>query len=318
MIDITYQFELIQAIRNYFVENNFTDVLTPPIVENPGMETHIHPFQLNSIQRNELQSLFLHTSPEFNMKKLLAENPSLTNIFSVGYAFRDEPESPIHRNQFLMLEWYRQYERYEKIMNDTENLIDFSNQSLAEKGIITKNKSFSFQRTTVDNLFNDFLGFSILDFLDKKELINKIKLDFRDIPMPNIECDWDDYYFLLFLNKIENELVNYPYLLISEYPAPLSALSTISSKDERVCERFEIYMSGIELCNCFNEITDPIELEKRFKFQASEKKRLYNYELPWPTNFMHTMKKYPKSSGIALGVERLLTSLVEVKNPFFH
>ena len=167
MIDITYQFELIQAIRNYFTQNDFVDVMTPPLVENPGMETHIHPFQLNSIQKGELQNLFLHTSPEFNMKKLLAENPSLSNIFSIGYAFRDEPSSPIHRNQFLMLEWYRQNERYEKIMDDTENLIQFSNQYLQDKGLKTKNNSFSFQRTTVDNLFQEFLGFSILNFLDK-------------------------------------------------------------------------------------------------------------------------------------------------------
>jgi lysyl-tRNA synthetase class 2 len=317
MIDITYQFELIQAIRNYFIQNNFTDVLTPPIVENPGMETHIHPFQLNSIQKNELQNLYLHTSPEFNMKKLLAENSSLTNIFSVGYAFRDEPSSPIHRNQFLMLEWYRQNERYEKIMDDTEELIQFSNQYLHDKGIKIKNNSFSFQRTTVDNLFKELLGFSILDFLDKKELIKKINLDIKDIPMPSIECDWDDYYFLIFLNKIENELINYPYLLISEYPAPLSALSTISKNDPRVCERFEVYMSGVELCNCFNEVTDPVEVKNRFKFQASEKKRLYNYELPWPNEFMQTMNNYPASAGIALGVERLLGSIIDIENPFF-
>lgn len=317
MIDTIYQFELIQAIRKYFSQEGFIDVLTPPLVQNPGMETHIHPFQINSAHKDKLQNLYLHTSPEFGMKKLLAENPSLSNIFTIAYAFRDEPSSPIHRNQFVMLEWYRKNKRFEQIMDDTENLIQFSHTTLAKKGLPVIHDSFNFQRTTVDNLFKEFLNFSILDFLDKKELIKKIHLDFKDIPMPSTECDWDDYYFLLFLNKIENQLINFPYILISDFPAPLSALSTISSTDPRVCERFEVYMNGIELCNCFNELTDPYELKKRFEFQALEKKRLYGYELPWPSQFMQTMQSYPKSAGIALGIERLLLSLVNVRNPFF-
>jgi lysyl-tRNA synthetase class 2 len=287
------------------------------MVENPGMETHIHSFQVSSIVKNELKNLYLHTSPEFHMKKLLAENEELKNIFTISYCFRDEPNSPIHRNQFLMLEWYRKFERYEKIMQDTENLIKSANAYLQSKNIKTKKQDFIFERTTVDSLFNEFLNFSILDFLDTKELKEKILKDFKDVPLPSVDCDWDDYYFLLFLNKIEPLLENYPYLLISEFPAPLSALSTLSSKDNRVCERFEVYMHGIELCNCFNEITDYKELENRFKQQALDKKRIYNYQLPWPNEFMQTMKNYPQSAGIALGVERLLLSLVDVNNPFF-
>ena len=287
------------------------------MVENPGMETHIHSFQVSSIVKNELKNLYLHTSPEFHMKKLLAENEELKNIFTISYCFRDEPNSPIHRNQFLMLEWYRKFERYEKIMQDTENLIKSANAYLQSKNIKTKKQDFIFERTTVDSLFNEFLNFSILDFLETKELKEKILKDFKDVPLPSVDCDWDDYYFLLFLNKIEPLLENYPYLLISEFPAPLSALSTLSSKDNRVCERFEVYMHGIELCNCFNEITDYKELENRFKQQALDKKRIYNYQLPWPNEFMQTMKNYPQSAGIALGVERLLLSLVDVNNPFF-
>ena len=287
------------------------------MVENPGMETHIHSFQVSSIVKNELKNLYLHTSPEFHMKKLLAENEELKNIFTISYCFRDEPNSPIHRNQFLMLEWYRKFERYEKIMQDTENLIKSANAYLQSKNIKTKKQDFIFERTTVDSLFNEFLNFSILDFLETKELKEKILKDFKDVPLPSVDCDWDDYYFLLFLNKIEPLLENYPYLLISEFPAPLSALSTLSSKDNRVCERFEVYMHGIELCNCFNEITDHKELENRFKQQALDKKRIYNYQLPWPNEFMQTMKNYPQSAGIALGVERLLLSLVDVNNPFF-
>ena len=105
---LRYQFELTQLIRNYFGQQGFLDVLTPPAVENPGMEVHIHPFQIHSVFHKKLNSVYLHTSPEFCMKELLTkEDENLHNIFTISYCFRDEPSSPIHRSQFLMLEWYR-------------------------------------------------------------------------------------------------------------------------------------------------------------------------------------------------------------------
>src|SRR4051812_919411 len=98
---LRYQFELIQLIRNYFGQQGFLDVLTPPAVENPGMEVHIHPFQLHSVAKNNLKPLYLHTSPEFCMKELLTRTEEgLEKIFTLSYCFRDEPESPIHRSQF--------------------------------------------------------------------------------------------------------------------------------------------------------------------------------------------------------------------------
>ncbi|MCO4753987.1 MAG: hypothetical protein KC478_05875, partial [Bacteriovoracaceae bacterium] len=110
---LKYQFALIQAIRNYFTEMGFVDVMTPPMVENPGMETHIHPFEVFSKYKGKSTNQYLHTSPEFHMKELLSlEEEQLDNIFNISYCFRDEPSSPIHRSQFLMLEWYRKNERY--------------------------------------------------------------------------------------------------------------------------------------------------------------------------------------------------------------
>jgi lysyl-tRNA synthetase class 2 len=314
---LTYQFELIQAIRNFFTTEGFLDVLTPPAVQNPGMETHIHPFQLHHKNQNKLSDMYLHTSPEFHMKELLASEEDFKKIFTISYCFRDEPTSPIHRPQFLMLEWYRKNERYEKIMNDTEALVKHC-QSYFESRNIAKNKISSYQQVTVQDLFKEFLDIDILNFLDTKDLKEKIQKDFKDVPLPVSDCSWDDYYFLLFLNKIESRLINFPYLLIKEFPSPLSALSTISKKDPRVCERFEVYLAGVELCNCFNELTSYKEQKRRFSLQANEKKDIYNYEIPWPTNFMQTMEKgLPKSSGIALGIERLLAGLVDIENPFY-
>lgn len=308
-----YQFELIQSIRNYFGEQGFLDVLTPPAVENPGMEVHIHPFQLHSVHSNKLNPLYLHTSPEFCMKELLAEG--FEKIFSLSYCFRDEPESPIHRSQFLMLEWYRKNERYESIMKDVEGLIAYVT---THAKIPLRIKNPVMVKKTMQELILEELKIDILNYLDVPSIKELLK-QFPDVPVPNADLEWDDYFFLLYLNKIEPVITKYPVLMITEFPAPLSALSTLKKSDPRVCERFEVYINGIELCNCFNELTDATEQRKRFSAQNELKKKLYKYQLPEPKKFYATMDQgLPPSAGIALGVERLLHSLFDIENPFYY
>lgn len=302
------QAHLIKSIRSFFEKENFLDVITPPMVQNPGMETHIHPFQVAHARTNSMSEWYLHTSPEFHMKELLAQG--LENIFTISYAFRDEPLAPTHRPQFLMLEWYRKNAHYTQIMDDCENLFSYCS-----------NKNIKFERATIQEIFEDMLHIDILKFLDKKDLKELIEKNFKDIPLPSKGevLSWDDYYFLLFLNKIEPHLAHHPFILLKEFPCHLSALSTLKAEDPRVCERFEIYAHGIELCNSFNELTDLSILKNRFKEQALEKKNLYGYELPEPKVIYNAMTKgLPKSSGIALGVERLLKVLSGMENPFWN
>ncbi|MCM2351453.1 MAG: hypothetical protein NDI69_15630 [Bacteriovoracaceae bacterium] len=315
---LRYQFELIQIIRNYFQGQGFLDVLTPPAVENPGMEVHIHPFQLHSTYKKELKPLYLHTSPEFCMKELLASSEGFDKIFSLSYCFRDEPDSPIHRSQFLMLEWYRKDERYESIMQDVEGLIEFVLKEGKQKKIPLRFENQKLIKKTMQELFLEELQIDILNYLDVPSIKELLK-NFPDVPVPEVDLEWDDYFFLLYLNRIEPQLTKYPILMITEFPAPLSALSTLKASDPRVCERFEVYINGIELCNCFNELTDAQEQRRRFSMQNDLKKKLYHYQLPEPKKFYQTMDKgFPPSAGIALGVERLLHSLFEIENPFFY
>ena len=313
---LRYQFELIQLIRNFFTQQGFLDVLTPPAVENPGMEVHIHPFQLHSVVNNKITQQYLHTSPEFCLKKLLASPvEKIDKVFSLAYCFRDEPDSPIHRKQFIMLEWYRKHERYEKIMSDVEKLIQncLNSQLPIKKDLLGQ----KFIKKTMQDLFQETLQIDILEYLDITS-IKKLLKNYPDVPVPNVECEWDDYFFLLYLNKIEPEIAKIPMLMIYEFPAPLSALSTLKTSDTRVCERFEVYINGVELCNSFNELTDLAEQKRRFEEQNKFKIKLYKYQLPEPTSFYNALEKgLPPSAGIALGVERLLYSLCEIENPFF-
>lgn len=295
-------------------------MLTPPAVENPGMEVHIHPFQLHSVQNNSLKPLYLHTSPEFCMKELLVSEEGLDKIFSISYCFRDEPESPIHRSQFLMLEWYRKNERYESIMHDTEELIQTVITEGQKKGFPTRPELIGKKliKKTMSELFREELNIEILNYLELNSIKNLLK-SFPEVPVPVAELEWDDYFFLLYLNKIEPVISKYPLLMITEFPSPLSALSTLKKEDPRVCERFEIYINGIELCNCFNELTDAKEQRERFKLQNELKQKIYQYKLPIPSNFYSAMDKgLPPSAGIALGVERLLYSIFKIENPFFY
>ncbi len=252
------------------------------------------------------------------MKELLSEG--FEKIFSISYCFRDEPESPIHRPQFLMLEWYRVHERYEVIMRDTEALLNYVILRGPERGLTLRPELVDHKlvRKTMRELFYECLGIEILDFLELhaiKDLLER----YPEVPVPSIELEWDDYFFLLYLNKVEPQISRYPLLLIYEFPAPLAALSTLKTDDNRVSERFEVYVNGIELCNCFNELTDPAEQRLRFGVQNRLKRKLYGYDLPEPRQFYQALDNgFPESSGIALGVERLLHALFVVENPFFY
>ena len=304
-MSLTKRFRFIQSMRDFFNTQGFLETPTPPAVENPGMETHIHPFSLYSENEKRKKPLYLHTSPEFALKKLLSmENEEFDRIYSLGYVFRDEPKSPIHRNQFLMLEWYRKNQKIEALMQDCENLVE----SLLSKKQV-------FESISVEEAFLKFAGIQIFDFLNEDDLYQKIKADYKDVPLQQ-KLSWEDLYFLLFLNVIEPKLSDIPYLFLTDFPASLSALSKINPKDPRTCKRFELYINGVEIANAFEELTDVKELSLRFKRQEAEKEKLYGYKLHWPNQFMESMARLPESSGIALGVERMYGK-IEGAKPIF-
>ncbi len=250
------------------------------------------------------------------MKNLLSLGHE--KIFTLSYCFRDEPSSSTHRSQFLMLEWYRANERYEKIMDDVISLIEYAHCELKKSQFNVKPLR-PIRKITVAEVFQEILNIDILNYQTQNELYQLIKNNFCDIHLGAIEdYQWDDLYFLLFLNKIESELKSFGNILLYEFPSQLAALSTLKKENSKVCERFEVYIDGIEICNCFNELTDLKEQKKRFKSQSIDKRSLYNYSLCEPQKFYETLKRgLPPSSGIALGVERLLMSLCECDHVFF-
>lgn len=281
------------------------EVVTPPMVQNPGMEVHIHPFKVKRALNNMDTDWYLQTSPEFAMKELLSDG--FEKIYNISYSFRDELESSTHRPQFLMLEWYRAGENYQKIMEDCSNLVTkFPNSPFK-----------SLETVTAEELFLEYCHFNILDFLNSSDLYKKIQIDFPHLSITK-ELPWEDLFFILFLNLIEPQFKNHPALIVDKYPAPLSALSTISTEDKRVCERFELYLNGIEVANCFNELTNLEDQRDRFQKDSIQKKNTYGYELPEPEVLYEALAKgLPPSAGIAMGVERFLMAMNNEDNLFF-
>lgn len=315
-------FILQQSIRDFFLADGFLDVQTPPMVSNPGMEPHIHPFRVSKAINKELTNKYLHTSPEFCMKELLSIG--FEKIFTQSFCFRDEPSSEHHRAQFIMLEWYRKNSDYNQIIRDLVDLFKFSIKRLEKNNIkINKQfKNFSPIITTIDEIFVEVLGFHILDYLSKDSLLSFTKENLPQVPLPKEQdqlLSWDDLYFLIFLNLIEPTLKSYPFVVLTQFPYHLSSLSSINIEDDRVCNRFELYCFGVEIANCFGELDDLAEQKERFSKDAQIKNNLYNYQLPEPCVLYGALEKgIGESAGIALGVERLLGILTTQENPFYE
>lgn len=312
-------FDLIAGIKAYFNLQGFIETPVPLAVPHPGLEAHLHPFRLYSTKDAKPSELYLNTSPEFAMKELLSQG--FEKIYSLNWSYRDEPNGSHHRPQFLMLEWYRALEHYTKLMDETESLIKSSYEHLKSVGAPAKKElNLNIERASVEELFVNYAKFSILNFIgDHDGFYQKIKSDFSDLPLPKShEVTWDDLFFIVFLNVIEPELQNFDFLLVKEYPAPLAALSTLKESDPRVCERFEVYANGVELCNCFNELTNLDEQMRRFKSETELKKELYHYTLPEAQVLFKALEQgLPNSCGNALGVERLLAALTTYDNGFY-
>lgn len=304
-----------QAIRNFFLQQNFLETKTPLFVKSPGMEPHIHPFQVirwGEDSKNVKQPVFLPTSPEFAMKKLLVAG--LKDIFQICPAFRSEPDSPAHRPEFTMLEWYRADVGYEKIMDDVEQLFSFLAAELLGKQVVTyDNRCISLERPwprfQVNELFKKYAHVDLI----KAGTIEEISKECNRFGIKiNVGESWDDLYFKIWLNIIEPQLPADRPIIVYGYPSSQAALSVVDQFQDghAWAKRFEVYAGGLELGNAFQELTDPIEQRKRFVEDMDLREKVYGDSLPKSPideSFIKALEEgMPQSSGIAMGVDRIV------------
>lgn len=299
------------ALRRWFLEADFTEVATPALQVSPGNETHLKAFptRLTDPFGGTDRPLYLHTSPEFAMKKLLAGG--MGRIFQTARVFRDGEAGPLHSPEFTMLEWYRAPGTLDHIMADTEALLAAAaeGEPLRWQGHPVPADGPA-ERLSVEEAFRRHCGFSVLDTIadpfdpdpDPAPLIARA----ADL---GIDCPptdrFEDAFFRLFLARIEPNLGRDRPTFLHAYPAALGALARRDPDDPRVVERFEVYVAGLELANAFGELTDAAEQRRRFEHDMALKEQLYATRYPIDEDFLDALPHLPECAGIALGIDRL-------------
>lgn len=269
---------LLTAIRQFFLSGGFTEVETPVRLIAPALEMHI-----DAIPSGHL---FLRTSPELHMKRLLAEG--IAPIYQMGPCFRADEHGDWHRTEFTLLEWYRLHADYKDILTDTENLI----RSVAlELGSAKVDVQEPWVRMTVSQAYRRFAGWD---------------------PVGDFEPDRFDGDMV---NKIEPALPPDRVVVLMDYPAEVAALARRSPSDPRIAERWELYMGGLEIANAFSELTDAREQRLRFEQCALQRARHGADVYPMDKAFLACLEAgLPDCAGIALGVDRLLMALTGVRS----
>jgi lysyl-tRNA synthetase class 2 len=297
--------QIIDAIRQFFKSQGFTEAETPLLVPYPDPSPFNEVFEVSPVLGKRG---FLTPSPEFFMKKLLASGSG--NIFQICKAFRDSPElSPLHNPEFTILEWYRLNADYKDIMVDCEKLISFLSKF---KILNLKFKINSpWQRITIKEAFKKYAGVDLDEFLDFKKARQICQKKGYQVSK---NSTWEQLYHQIFLNEIEPKLPKDKPVILYDYPTPLAALARLKRDNQNYAERFEFYINGLELGNGYSELTDWHEQEKRLKQDIENRKKLGMRLFPYDKDFVEAVKKLPKCAGIAVGVDRLIMVLTGAKN----
>lgn len=301
--------KVIAAIRAYFTERGFYEVETPALQVSPGLEPHLRAFRtmLEEPQEQGAEPLYLHTSPEFAMKKLLVAG--VPRLFQIAKVFRNGERSDLHHPEFSMLEWYRAGEPYESLMEDCRALLQAclsaAGGTAFRRGAAWCDPFGPWEQITVQDIFLRETGIDPLGLLNDLAGFKAAAQTIGVTPGPNDA--WDDVFFRIFLDRIEPKLGQGRPTLLTEYPITMAALARPKPGDERVAERFELYVCGVELANAFGELTDAAEQSRRFQADMDLKAALYGERYPIDADFLAALEcGLPESSGIALGVDRLV------------
>lgn len=295
--------------RAFFAERGFAEVETPALQASPGMEAHLRAFstELREPFDQGKRVLYLHTSPEFAMKKLLAGG--MKRIFQIARVFRNEERSALHHPEFTMLEWYRTGATLADLMDDCEALVRACAEAAGAKTLVWQGQASDpfapWRRLSVADAFAEYAGFDVLaltgDLPGFRRAAKRLGIT------PGESDDWDDIFFRVFLEKIEPHLGVPTPTILHGYPASMAALAKLDPRDSRVAERFELYIAGLELANAFGELTDPKEQRRRFEVDDRKRARLFGERYPLDLDFIAALEHgLPASAGIALGFDRLV------------
>ncbi|MBV8825493.1 MAG: EF-P lysine aminoacylase GenX [Hyphomicrobiales bacterium] len=302
------------AARDFFKSRGFTEVESATLQVSPGNEAHLHAFATELQAPEQTRSrLYLHTSPEFACKKLLAAGER--RIFDFARVFRNRERGALHHPEFTLLEWYRVNEGYEIIMDDCAALL-----AAAAHAAGTRRLSFrdhiatpfaEAERMTVAQAFARFANIDLLATVSAETADRNALARAAGTAGIRVADDdsWADVFSRVLVERIEPNLGLGRPTLLYEYPVAEAALARPTAHDPRVAERFELYACGVELANGFGELTDAAEQRRRFEAEMAEKERLHGERYPVDEDFLAALGAMPPASGVALGFDRLVMLL---------
>jgi lysyl-tRNA synthetase class 2 len=275
---------IVADVRAFFAARDFVEVQTPVLVPSPGLDLHLDAFEVSGGDRGAPR--WLATSPEYQMKRLLAEG--LERIVQIGPCFRRGEVGSRHNPEFTMLEWYRAHAGVEDVMRDTEQLV----ASVTGGAVQIDGRHIDlrppFERLGVCTAFERFAGWSREETLDAAV---------RD----------EDRYFRALVDVVEPAIEKRGHgVFLVDYPATQASLARKKPDDPELAERFELYVAGVELCNGFGELVDPLEQRTRLEHDRAERRARQLPTYPIDERFLAALARVPPSGGNALGLDRLV------------
>jgi lysyl-tRNA synthetase class 2 len=295
--------KLLQQIRAFFQAREFLEVETPIVSADTVVDRHLEPVRVTDLLRttnlNEAADLqgcdtwmWLQTSPEFAMKRLLSAGARA--IFQISKVFRMGERGQFHNPEFTMLEWYR-------VNDDLQRGMDLLGELVIDLLHVDR-----VQKTTYRDAFRQHSGIDPFDstiqvFADKCHALKVTPPWLAD------HTDVDDWLNLLFGHCVQPNLGNSIPEIVYDWPASQAALAVVRSDATPVAERFELFVQGVELANGYHELTDPHELRQRNERVNLQRQHDGHAMLPVDSRLLNAMQVgLPASAGVALGIDRLL------------
>jgi lysyl-tRNA synthetase class 2 len=295
------------AVRAWFAARDFVEVETATLQVSPGNEAHLHAFATELVAPDASRApLYLHTSPEFAAKKLLAAGEK--RLFTLARVFRNRERGPLHHPEFTMLEWYRADEPYVALIDDCAALLAAAAEATETKEFVYRGRAAdpfaAPERLTVAEAFRRHADIDLLATFDNRNALATAAK--RQGIRVAADDTWADVFSRVLVERIEPKLGIGRATVLDEYPLSEAALARPTAHDPRVAERFELYVCGVEIANAFGELTDPAEQRRRFESEMTEKQRVHGERYPLDEDFLAALGQMPQASGIALGFDRLV------------